>query len=75
MMEQFHTPGSLKNILSWGDHPIPQLVDEVVDLESLAYDRKRKPIVRRTQRKRNLTVDSGILCTSKEVILDAKMAR
>jgi len=75
MMEQFHTPDSMKNILSWGDHPIPHLVDEVVDLNSLAYDQKRKSIIRRTQRKRKLIVDSGILCTFEEVIIYAKMNR
>jgi hypothetical protein len=32
IIEHFHTPGSMRNILSWGDQPIPQPIDEVVDL-------------------------------------------
>ena len=44
-MEQFHTPHSLKNILAWGDQPVPKPVNEVVDLDSLAYDRKSNYIV------------------------------
>jgi hypothetical protein len=31
--EHFYTLGSVSNILSWGDHPIPQPVEEVADLE------------------------------------------
>jgi hypothetical protein len=62
-------------MLSRGDHPIPQPVDEVVDLEYLAYDQKMKLIIGRTQRKIKLIVDSGILFTFEEVIIDAKRAR
>jgi hypothetical protein len=61
VMEHFHTPGSLENILSWGDQPIPEPLDEVVDVESIVYDRKRQSLVRRTQRKRKMTI-GDMLC-------------
>jgi hypothetical protein len=71
-IEKFHIPGCLRNILSWGDQLVPQPIDEVVNLDSLAYDRKLKSIIRRMRWKINLIVYSGILCTFEEAILDAK---
>jgi hypothetical protein len=38
MLEHFHTPGSLGNVLTWGDQPIPEPVDEVVDVQAISYD-------------------------------------
>jgi hypothetical protein len=38
-MEQLYTPGSLENILSWGDQPIPDPLEVVAYLESIAYNR------------------------------------
>jgi hypothetical protein len=58
--------------LSWGDQPIPHLVEDVVDLESFSYDKKKKSIVKRTHRKRKVTLDSGVLSTTEEVIIDTK---
>jgi hypothetical protein len=70
--EHFYTPGSVRNILSWGDQPIHQPVEEVANLESFAYDRKRRSIVKRTQRKRKITLDNSVLCTFEEVIINTK---
>ena len=39
-MEQLHTLGNIGNILSWGDQPIPELVDELRNFQAIAYDRK-----------------------------------
>jgi hypothetical protein len=50
-------------------------VEEVVDLESFSYDKKKKSIVKRTHRKRKTTLDNGVLCTSEEVIIDTKKAK
>jgi hypothetical protein len=41
-MEHLYTPGSLGNTLSWGDQQIPEPVDEIADVQAIAYDRKRK---------------------------------
>jgi hypothetical protein len=51
IMEHFHTPSSFENMLSWGYQPIPKAIDEVTDVESVAYDYKRQFIVKRTQEK------------------------
>jgi hypothetical protein len=32
-------------MLTWGDQQIPELVDEVVDIHSISYDRNRKDIM------------------------------
>jgi hypothetical protein len=63
VLEQFHTLGSLGNILSWGDQHIPELVDEVVDVHAIAYDRKRQVVVKRNSKKRRLTLDSVVVIT------------
>ena len=47
-IEHFHTPGSLENILSWGDQPISEPADEFVDLESITYDQHPRAIMKRT---------------------------
>jgi hypothetical protein len=64
------------NILAWGDHPIPQPINEFFDLESFTYDRKMKLIVEKNSTKREMiTLDNGVLCTFEEVILDTKKAK
>jgi hypothetical protein len=66
----------LRNILSWGDQPIPQPVEEVVDLELFTYDKKHKYIVKRTHRKRKVTLDKwGGEHMTEEVIIDTKKAK
>jgi hypothetical protein len=44
--------GSLGNTLTWGDQHIPELVDEIVDIQVIAYDRKRKVVMRRTDQEK-----------------------
>jgi hypothetical protein len=41
-------------------------VDEVVDIESMSYDQKRKSIMKRITKKRRLTLDRSILITTEE---------
>jgi hypothetical protein len=50
-------------------------VDEVVDLELFSYDKKHKSIVKRTHRKRKVTLDNGVVSTTEEVIIDTKKAK
>jgi len=71
----FHTPGSLSNTISWGDQPIPEPVDEVVDVKTIAYDRKRQVGIRRTRMKRRLTLDNAVLITMEETMLDVKHSK
>jgi hypothetical protein len=44
-------------------------MDEVTDIQTIAYDRKRKFIMRRTTKKRKLTLDSTLLITIEENLL------
>jgi hypothetical protein len=67
--------GSLGNTLTWGEKKIPEPVDEVVDIQVIAYDRKRKAIMKRTTKKRRLTLDSSILITTKEKLISTKHAK
>jgi hypothetical protein len=75
ILEHFHTPGSLGNTLSWGDQPIPEPVDEVVDVQAISYDRKRQLVVKRTRKKRRITLDSALMITTEETLLDAGQSR
>jgi hypothetical protein len=50
-------------------------VDEVTDIQAIAYDRKRKAIVKRTTKKRRLTLDSSILITTKEKLISTEHAK
>jgi hypothetical protein len=59
ILEQIHTTGSLGNTLTWGEQQIPEPVDEVVDIQAITYDRKRKSIMKRTTKKRRLTLYSS----------------
>ena len=47
-----------------GDQQISELVDEVIDIQVIAYDRKRKVVMRRTTKKMRLTLDSTLLITT-----------
>jgi hypothetical protein len=67
--------GTLGNTLTWGEKQIPEPLDEVVDIQSIAYDRKRKDIMKRTTNKRRLTLDSSILITIKEKLISAEHAK
>jgi len=61
---------SLGNTLLWGDQHIPEPVDEVIDIQEISYDRKRKFLMRITIKKRNLRLDSTLLITIREMLFD-----
>jgi hypothetical protein len=75
ILEQVHIVGSLGNTLTWGEQKIPEPVDEVIDIQVIAYDRKRKAIMKRTTKKRRLMLDSLILITTKEKFLSTEHAK
>jgi hypothetical protein len=50
-------------------------VDEVVDIQAIAYDRKRKFVMRRTPKKRRLTLDGTLLITTKETLINIENAK
>jgi hypothetical protein len=74
-MEHLYTVGSLGNTLSWGDQQIPEPVDEVTDIQEISYDRKIKVVMRRTVKKRKLTLDSTLLITTEETLFDTENAK
>jgi hypothetical protein len=75
ILEQVHTVESLGNTLTWGEQQIPEPVDEVVDIQSIAYEQKRKAIMKRTTKKRMITLDSSILITTEEKLFKTKHAK
>jgi DNA-directed RNA polymerase subunit E'/Rpb7 len=75
VLEQIHIAGSLGNNMTWGEQQILEPFDEIVDIHAISYDRKRKPIMRRTTKKRRLTLDSSILITMEEKLLSTKHAK
>jgi hypothetical protein len=50
-------------------------VDEVADIHSIYYDRKRKAIIHRTTKKRRITLDFSILITTKEHLINIENAK
>jgi hypothetical protein len=75
ILEQIHTIRSLGDTLTWGEQQIPEPVDEVVDIQVITYDRKRKSIMKRTTKKRRLTLDISILITTEEKLLNIEHAK
>jgi len=59
-------------MISWGDQPIMEHVYEVVDVQEIYYDKKRKVVVRRTKNKRRLTLDNVVIISMEETLLDAR---
>jgi exosome complex RNA-binding protein Rrp42 (RNase PH superfamily) len=47
----------------------------VVDIQAISYDRKSKAIMKRTTKKRRLMLDSSILITMEEKMLNTKHAK
>jgi len=45
-------------------------MDKVANLEIFSYDKKHNSIVRITHRKIKVTLDSGVVTTTEEVIID-----
>jgi hypothetical protein len=72
ILEQIYIVGSLGNNLTWGEQQIPEPIDEVIDIQAIAYDRKRKAIMKRTTKKRRLMLVNSILITTEEkmIIID-----
>jgi hypothetical protein len=58
-----------------GRKKIPEPLDEVTDIQAIAYDRKRKSIMKRTTKKRRLTLDSFILITTEEKLISTEHAK
>jgi hypothetical protein len=50
-------------------------MDEVVDVKSISYDQKRKTIMKRTTKKRRLTLDHSILIDTKEKLINTEHAK
>jgi len=50
-------------------------VDEVVNIQEIVYDRKRKDVMRSTTKKRRLTLDNKLLITTKETLLNRENAK
>jgi hypothetical protein len=74
-MEHLYTMGSLGNTLLWGDQQILELVDEIVDIQVIAYEWKRKAMMRRTIKKRKLTLNSTLFITTKDTLFDTESAK
>jgi hypothetical protein len=64
VLKQIHITGSLGNTLTWGEKQIPEPIDEVSNIQVITYDMRRKYIMKRTTKKRRLTLDSSILITT-----------
>jgi hypothetical protein len=50
-------------------------MDEFADIQDIAYDRKKKSIMKRTIKKRRLTLESSILITTEEKLISTKHAK
>jgi hypothetical protein len=74
-LEHIYTFGSLGNTLTWGEKQIPELVDEVTSIQQIAYDRNIKSIMKRTTKKRRITLDISILITTKEKLISIEHAK
>jgi hypothetical protein len=71
-MEHFYTVGSLGSTLSWGDQQILEPVDEVVDVQAISYDKKRKAVMKRTVKRRRFTLDNTLFVTTEETLFDTE---
>jgi hypothetical protein len=75
ILEEICTDESLGNTLTWGEKQITEPIDEVTDIQAIAYDQKRKSIMKRTNKKRRLTLDSSILITIEENMINTEHAK
>jgi len=71
-MEQIATSSSLENIISRGTQNVPSLVDDVVYLNLIAYNKIKKTIVKQNQSKIRIDSRNIIIFTTKEHVLDTK---
>jgi hypothetical protein len=67
-MEHLYMERILGNTLSWGDQPILEPVDEVINIQEISYDGKRKDAMRRTIKKMNLMLDRTLFITIEETL-------
>jgi hypothetical protein len=74
-LEQVYTIEILGNKLTWGHQQIPELMDEVADIHTISYDRKKKSIIQWTTKKRRITLDHSILITTEEDLINRQNAR
>jgi hypothetical protein len=75
VIEHLYTGGCLGNTLTWGDQQIPKPVDEIVDIHAITYDRKSKFVMRRTTNKKRLMLNSTLLITIEETLLNIENAK
>jgi hypothetical protein len=69
-MEHLYMTGSLGSTLSWGDQQIPEPVNEIINIQEISYDRKRKVVMIRTTKKRKITLANTLLITKEETLFD-----
>jgi hypothetical protein len=50
-------------------------VDKVVDIQEISHDRKRKVVMKRTTKKRRLTLEITLLITTNEILLNTQIAK
>jgi hypothetical protein len=50
-------------------------VNEVIDIQAIAYDQNRKAIMKRTTKKRRLTLDKSILITMEDKLISMEHAK
>jgi len=62
-------------MLTWGDQQISKPEDEVVDIQAISYDQKRKDIVKRTTKKRRIAMDHSILITTEEKLISMEHSK
>ena len=62
-------------MLTWGDQQILEPMDEVDYIQAIPYDQKRKSIMKRTTKKRRLTLDRSILITTEEKLISTEHAK
>jgi len=71
-LEKINIIESLGNTLTWGEKKIPKLVDEVSDIQTITYDQKRKSIMKRTTKKRRLTLDISFFIITEEKLISTE---
>jgi len=59
--------------LSWGDQYITNPLEEVANLELIAYNKISQAIVKK--KKQNIDLDNTILCTTEEHVIYTKMGK
>jgi hypothetical protein len=74
-LEHIYTVGSLGNMLTCGEQKIPEPMDEVIDIQDIAYDLKRRAIMKITTKKMRITMDISILITTEEKLISTEHAK